>query len=30
MEDGRPDPDWDFWCFVVAVIGLAVQVMTQR
>lgn len=27
--DNEP-PDWGFWCFVIAVIDLAVKVMTQR
>lgn len=28
VDDERPD--WDFWCFVIALIGFAFDVMTQR
>jgi len=27
MHDGQPD--WDFWIFVMTLIGLAIQIITQ-
>jgi hypothetical protein len=28
--DNNEQPDWSFWCFVIAVLEVAIQVMTKR
>jgi hypothetical protein len=30
INDNDGQPDWSFWCFLVAVLELALQVMTKR
>lgn len=28
--DNNEQPDWSFWCFVIAVLEVALQVMAKR